>query len=404
MSIPISRKLSMKFDSELENEYKAYTTENDVQSIRYAFFAFAVLFAVFGITDKLLVPVWYDLFISIRFFLVIPLFLMTIGLTFHRNYYLWKEFLLFINFLVSGVCISIMLILEPMNILYYGGLFLIFTAGFFILRLSAITAIIAGFLILLSLVIGVVFTKQFNLSIMAAFLFLSAQSVLGAIGAYQIERYKRSEFLSMHQITEEIQLAQISTIRALANLAESRDKNTGEHIDRVGKLCYRFAKALPITYFKTQMDKERFCRVIEIASVLHDIGKVGISDAILNKPGPLNQEEFEIMKTHSQIGANTLSKLHAQYPQNYFVQLGIEITSSHHEHFDGKGYPQGLKGYDIPLSARIMAIVDVYDALVNVRPYKPAFSHQRAIEIIMAESGTHFDPELVRIFCTTVTK
>jgi putative two-component system response regulator len=120
---------------------------------------------------------------------------------------------------------------------------------------------------------------------------------------------------------------------------------------------------------------------------------VAISDSILNKPGPLTAEEFNIMRTHSQIGSGTLANLHTQYPNNFFVKLGIQITQSHHARWDGNGYPDGMKERAIPLSARIMAIADVYDALVSKRPYKPAFPHQRAIEIIKEESGTHFDPE-----------
>jgi len=151
-------------------------------------------------------------------------------------------------------------------------------------------------------------------------------------------------------------------------------------------------------YFQSEADKREFCDTIHYASVLHDIGKVAIADAILNKPGPLSDEEFEIMRTHSQIGSGTLASLHTQYPNNFFVKLGIQITQSHHERWDGTGYPEGLKERAIPLSARIMAIADVYDALVSKRPYKPAFPHERAIEIIKEESGSHFDPEIVSVF------
>ncbi len=245
-----------------------------------------------------------------------------------------------------------------------------------------------------------------------AFLFLFAENGIGALGAYQIERFRRNEFLNIHNMSkEQIQLnqmveekiqevltTQISTIIALAKLAESRDQETGEHIERVGGLCYMIAEALPMDYFNSENDKREFCDTIHYASVLHDIGKVAISDAILNKPGPLTEAEFDIMRTHSQIGSGTLASLHTQYPNNFFVKLGIQITQSHHERWDGTGYPEGLKERAIPLSARIMAIADVYDALVSKRPYKPAFSHERAVEIITEESGSHFDPELVNLF------
>lgn len=125
---------------------------------------------------------------------------------------------------------------------------------------------------------------------------------------------------------------------------------------------------------------------------------MGISDAILNKPGPLNEEEIRIMQTHSQIGSATLAKLNEQYPKNFLIKLGMEITHYHHERWDGSGYPVGLKGEEIPLSARIMAIADVYDALVSKRPYKPPFPHEQAIDIILAEAGKHFDPSIVPYF------
>jgi putative two-component system response regulator len=199
--------------------------------------------------------------------------------------------------------------------------------------------------------------------------------------------------------TEEISKAQISTINALAILSESRDRETGEHIERVGILCYKLASRLPLSYFKNQEEKEYFCSTIRLASALHDIGKVGIEDAILNKPGSLSYEEMERMKKHTTIGSETLEKLLKQYPNNYFVKLGNEITRYHHEHWNGKGYPDGLSGLSIPLSARIMAIVDVYDALISKRPYKEAFTHELAMRIIIQDAGSHFDPDLVKYFC-----
>lgn len=281
------------------------------------------------------------------------------------------------------------------------------------LHLPTSYAVLGGTSILSVFIIGVLITHQMNVVVFSASLFLVAENLLGSLGAYQLERLKRSEFLhiqnlsiehnqlhhKVHEKTEEIFISQISTIRALANLVESRDKETGEHIDRVGTLCYKMTKALPIILFESESKKDKFSRAMEHASALHDIGKVGISDAILNKPGPLNHEEFEQMKTHTIIGSNTLNKLHEQYPKNYLVKLGIEITHYHHEHFDGNGYPEGLAGFDIPLSARIMAIVDVYDALISIRPYKSSYTHEHAIEIIKSESGKHFDPDLVDIFC-----
>jgi len=406
-------KLQLRFDTELEETYKAYSTQNDKVYIRYAFLLFATLFGLFSFTDYLLVPQWFSLFFAIRFYVVIPTFLITIGLTFHPNFHVWKHHLILLNFLMGGISICIMLLLEPLNIVYYGGLFLVLTSGYFMLHLPTMFAIFAGSTILFVFMSGILLTHQVNAFIISATLFLIAENIIGSFGAYQLERLKRNEFLHIHHLnleqdhlyhtvhekTEEISVAQISTIRALANLVESRDKETGEHLDRVGELCYKITEALPIQQFKSAHEKSKFSHAIKHASALHDIGKVGITDIILNKPGKLTQDEFNHMKIHTQIGSNTLKKLHEQYPKNYLVKLGIEITQWHHERFDGSGYPDGLVGLDIPLSARIMAIVDVYDALISVRPYKPAFTHEHALSIIMAESGKHFDPALVDIFC-----
>jgi putative two-component system response regulator len=128
------------------------------------------------------------------------------------------------------------------------------------------------------------------------------------------------------------------------------------------------------------------------------LGKVGIADAILLKPGRLTEDEFEIMKTHTTIGAETLESVHKQYPKNEFIKMGIEIAKYHHEKWDGSGYPLGLSGESIPLSARIMALVDVYEALRARRPYKEPFSHDKSKALIIEGIGKHFEPNIVEGF------
>jgi hypothetical protein len=403
----------LKFSKELEHKYLLENALKDKQYIRVSLSLFALLYALFSWTDYVFVYQWFSLFFVIRFVIVIPVFLITILLTYTPFYYPNQQFILLLNYIVGGIGISIMLILEPLNILYYGGLFLIFTSGYFIIHLKTSYAISGGITILLSFILGVSFANKLSLEVISAALFLLAENLIGGIGSYQLERLKRLEYLNIHNLNksharlntmvnekiEEITFAQMSTINALASLAESRDKETGEHIERVGELCFQISGVLPDKYFQSTSEKADFSHAIRLASALHDIGKVGIADAILNKPGPLTEEEFKVMSTHPSIGSETLKKLYEQYPNNSFVKLGIEITHSHHEWWDGTGYPDGLKGLDIPLSARIMAIADVYDALISKRPYKPPFTHDRAVEIIKSESGKHFDPELVEFFC-----
>jgi putative two-component system response regulator len=141
-----------------------------------------------------------------------------------------------------------------------------------------------------------------------------------------------------------------------------------------------------------------FIETIYAASPLHDIGKVGVPDHILLKPGALDAREWNLMRTHTVIGAETLRAVYQQYGPNDFVRMGIDIAESHHEKWDGSGYPAGLAGEDIPLAARILALGDVYDALTSRRCYKRAFAHCESRALIVEASGKHFDPRVVEAF------
>jgi putative two-component system response regulator len=131
---------------------------------------------------------------------------------------------------------------------------------------------------------------------------------------------------------------------------------------------------------------------------LHDVGKIFVSDNILRKPGKLNKQEFEDMKVHTKIGENIVDKVKLLATESEFLKFAKIFVSSHHEKWDGTGYPHGLRGTEIPLLGRVMAIADVYDALVSVRPYKEAYTHEEAVKIICESSGTHFDPTLIELF------
>ncbi len=187
-------------------------------------------------------------------------------------------------------------------------------------------------------------------------------------------------------------------IFALAKLAESRDPETGHHLERVQRYSRRLAETLAETYHGAELIDADFIRLVYQTSPLHDIGKVGIPDGILLKPGKLTSEEYEIMKSHALIGAETLDAALVNYPQARFLQVARDIAAYHHERWDGKGYPQGISGLEIPLSARIVALADVYDALTSRRVYKDAFTHEVARDIIVAERGTQFDPQVVDAF------
>lgn len=187
--------------------------------------------------------------------------------------------------------------------------------------------------------------------------------------------------------TEEIRCRERETLMRLARAGEYRDTDTAKHLLRMSRYSRILADALGLP--------EEEAELIELAAPLHDIGKIGIPDSILRKNGPLTDAEIAIMRQHPKIGHDIL----ANSPSKY-LRLGGEIALAHHERYDGSGYPFGASGQEIPLSARIVAIADVLDALTSVRPYKSAWSIETAMQYLLKESGQHFDPELVKSMLT----
>lgn len=184
------------------------------------------------------------------------------------------------------------------------------------------------------------------------------------------------------------------TITSMAIIAEFRDNETGAHIQRTKEYVRCILEGMGHACPYTADVCERVCR----SAPLHDIGKVAIPDSILLKPGKLTEEETELMKKHPEYGSQAIRKAQESIEENEFLNIAAEIAEFHHERWDGRGYPHGLWGTEIPLSARIMAIADVYDACISRRPYKEPIPHDEVVRIIAAGAGSHFDPELVRIF------
>lgn len=195
--------------------------------------------------------------------------------------------------------------------------------------------------------------------------------------------------------------AQLAAIFAMSKLAESRDPETGEHLERIREYCKIISQQLAAGVKYAPIISDEFIENFYAASPLHDIGKVGIPDAILLKPGKFTPDEWEFMKKHTIIGAQTLLEVDKQHPGNKLIRTGIEIAGGHHEKWDGSGYPYGLSGEAIPLVARILALADVYDALTSKRCYKEAFTHKHSMEIIYSDCGTHFDPDIIASFQST---
>jgi len=198
--------------------------------------------------------------------------------------------------------------------------------------------------------------------------------------------------------THQLHRLQNSIVAVLADMVENRDKGTGGHIERTSK----YIKIL-ISEMKDRgiyAEEIRGWDVDKIISSarMHDLGKISITDIIVNKPGRLTEDEYDVMKKHAEEGERIIDEIISRTGEGEFLRNAKLFAGTHHERWDGKGYPRGLKGTDIPLQGRIMAIVDVYDALVSERPYKKAFTEDEAVEIIMQNSGTHFDPKIAELF------
>ena len=196
---------------------------------------------------------------------------------------------------------------------------------------------------------------------------------------------------ALQEALREVENSEKDIVSILAKVGEYRDNETSMHTIRVGEISALLAKEFGYSDDEVEL--------VRLSAPMHDIGKIGIEDAILLKNGKLTAEEFEVMKTHASIGATILS-----LKQTPLLSFASQIAESHHEKYNGKGYPKGLSGEDIPLVARIVAVVDVFDALMSKRPYKEPFSLEKTLSIIEGDSGTHFDPKVVEKFLENLEK
>ena len=191
---------------------------------------------------------------------------------------------------------------------------------------------------------------------------------------------------------------QAHTISGMANLIESRDLETGEHVTRTSQYARTLAECARRDGVYADALDDRFISTLYMLAPMHDIGKIVVPDRILKKPGKLTEEEFEQIKRHASEGGRVVREVLSGVTDEEYVALASDIAAYHHERWDGTGYPTGLKGEAIPLCARIMAFADMYDALISERCYKKAMSKENAFEIIRQEAGTHFDPKLAEVF------
>lgn len=214
----------------------------------------------------------------------------------------------------------------------------------------------------------------------------------------ELEIYNKKLYKIINDQIKKIYEEQKNIIYALARLSAARDSHKGAHLECIGRNSRLVAMGLQLSPDYGEEVTNSFVDTIELASPLHDIGKIAIGDNILLKPTKLTVEEWKIMETHTSIGANTLKEIYNYNRHNEFIKMAIDIALYHHEKWDGSGFPEGLKGDKIPLCARIVSIINTYDTLVSERCYKPAYTHEDSMEIINKGAGTLFDPDIVLIF------
>ncbi|MCL2851971.1 MAG: response regulator [Defluviitaleaceae bacterium] len=202
----------------------------------------------------------------------------------------------------------------------------------------------------------------------------------------------------LRERTARLEKAHKDMIFVLSDIVENRDLTTGGHIERTTEYIRIVGEAMIERGVYAEELKTWDMDVAVASSLLHDVGKIGVSDLILNKPGKLTPEEFEIMKSHVKIGEKIIDQIIERTGEDDFLKNAKLFASYHHENWDGTGYPYGIAGDEIPLQGRIMAIGDVYDALISVRPYKKAFTDEEAVDIILSESGRRFDPKIIEVF------
>ncbi|MEJ2727560.1 MAG: HD domain-containing phosphohydrolase [Deltaproteobacteria bacterium] len=226
----------------------------------------------------------------------------------------------------------------------------------------------------------------------------------GYRGVLRDRTEKKKMEMDLLESYRKVHEARTATILGLAKLAEYRDEGTGTHLERIREYARILAVQLAKNPKFSGVIDQQYIDDIYQSSILHDIGKVGTPDALLTKPGELTGKEFETIKRHTLMGGNALKAIESQIEGKSFLAMGKEIAYNHHEKWDGSGYPRGLKGEAIPLSARIIAVADVYDALTTKRFYKKAYSHAKARDMIIQLKGKHFDPEMINAFIAAADK
>jgi putative two-component system response regulator len=206
------------------------------------------------------------------------------------------------------------------------------------------------------------------------------------------------------QKTRTVVELQNAVLQTVAEMVECRDDVTGGHIDRTQQYLQILTDALLERNLYPEQEHILRDKFFVQSAQLHDVGKIAIQDSVLKKPAKLTDAEYEDMKTHTTFGVSVIEKIGRSTSEKTFLEHAKLFAGTHHEKWDGSGYPMGLKGKEIPLHGRLMAVADVYDALISVRPYKKAFTHMEAVDILAGGKGTHFDPDLIEVFMSVADR
>ena len=311
-----------------------------------------------------------------------------------KNYRKTAEHLFFLS-LVS--CLIALNVFEQ-NIFYKNNMIIAYPIMLSLIFTKKRHTIIYGSIIILSSVFFQIIYKFYTVEEFITMIFTLTVLVLTAF-IYKL-------FVTKLEYLQENTASEIfnSSLLILGRVAELKDKETRSHLERVGIIVEMLLQRLKKKSSHSNQITDEYIRDTAQASILHDIGKIAIDDSILMKRDKLTESEFNEMKKHTTAGENLLKEVQESISSKKIFNLAVEIARDHHEWWNGKGYPNNLKKREIPLSARVMAVADVFDALISERPYKRAYSPKEAYIIIVSESGTHFDPEIVKCFTKIYNK
>ena len=379
------------------------------QRVKVCIWLGIILFPLFSLLDYLVAPQYFTSFLLYRgiFSLscMLLLFLHSRGNLRHHPF-----IVILIWCTLASLVISFMIIqLGGFSSSYYVGIILVMLVCSTVLPLNAGQALFSNCLLYVVYVLPVyLFTDPSDHDVKMLInntIFFAGFIAVSVIQCLQDTKARKREFLLKRRLDSDLvashmdfQNARVATILGLAKLAEYRDTDTGNHLERIREFTRVIATELAKNPKYSSYITEEYIEDLYLSAVLHDIGKVGIPDAILLKPGELTREEFEAIKLHTVYGGDILKMVESKVKGQSFITLGKEIAYSHHEKWDGTGYPKGLRGEEIPLSTRIVTLADVYDALTSRRSYKHAFSHEQTVNMILEGKGRHFDPDVVAAF------